>query len=102
LVRGLRRLLIQSVPQGVLDASDRVLDFAGSFFVPTLDLKLGVTGGLAHSFFRSAFGLFDGSFDTIFVHGLYPLFLRRPAGQVPCWADANAETANVWPQGRVG
>ena len=80
-----RRLLRQSVPQGVLDASDRVLNFASSFFVPTLDLKLGVTGGLAHSFFHGAFGLFDGSFDAIFVHGLYPLFLRRP---VACTAIA--------------
>jgi hypothetical protein len=81
LARGLRGLFLQSVPQGVLDASDRVLNFAGSLFVPTLDLKLGVTGGLAYSFFHSAFGLFDGSFDAIFVHGLYPLFLRRPAGR---------------------
>jgi hypothetical protein len=80
LVRGQRRLLLQSFPQGVLDASDCVLNFASRFFVPTLDLKLGVTGGLAHSFFHSAFGLFDGSFDAIFVHGLYPLFLRRPTG----------------------
>ena len=81
MARGLGRLLLQSVPQGVLDPADRVLNFAGSYFVPTLDIKLGVTRGLAHSFFHSALGLFDGSFDAISVRGLCPLFLRRPVAQ---------------------
>jgi hypothetical protein len=50
------RLLFQSVPHGVLDPPDRVLNFASSFLVPAFDLKFGVTGDLAYSFFHRAFG----------------------------------------------
>jgi hypothetical protein len=62
------RLLFQSVPHGVLDPAYRVLNFASSFLVPAFDLKFGVTGDLACSFFHCAFGLLDRSLDAILVH----------------------------------
>src|ERR1700685_4213247 len=62
------RLLFQSVPNGVLDPTDRVLNFASSFLVPAFDLEFGVTGDLAYSFFYGAFGLLDRSLDAILVH----------------------------------
>jgi hypothetical protein len=95
-----RRLLLRSVPQSVLDSADCVLNFAGSFFIPALDFKHGVTGGLAYSFFHSAFGLLDRSLDAIFVPAIYPLFLRRPAASP--LADVNAKTANLWRHPTVG
>ena len=68
LVGGGARLLFQSVPHGVLDPAYRVLNFACSFLVPAFDLKFGVTGDLAYSFFHRAFGLLDRPLDAILVH----------------------------------
>jgi len=64
------RLLLQSISQSVLDPAHRVLNLAGSFFIPALDLKLGVTRGLADSFLHRAFDLLGRSLDAIFVHDL--------------------------------
>jgi hypothetical protein len=52
-----------------LGPADRVLNFSGGFFIPSLDLKLGVARGFADRFLHHAFGMLDGSLDAIFVHG---------------------------------
>ena len=37
-------LFLQRFPHCILDPTDRVLNFSGGFFIPSLDLKLGVAG----------------------------------------------------------
>jgi hypothetical protein len=81
LIRQVRALARRLLLQSVLDSADSVLNFAGSSFISALDLKLGVAGGFAYSFFHSAFGPLDRSFDAIFVPwDLSPIF-AAPGGQ---------------------
>ena len=78
LARGLRRLFPYGLADCVLDPANRVLNFTGGFFIPTLDLKLGVARGFANSFLHRAFGLLDRSLDAIFIHDLQSLSPQLP------------------------
>jgi hypothetical protein len=88
LARGLRRLFPYGLADCVLDPANRVLNFTGGFFIPALDLKLGVARGFADSFLHRAFGLLDRSLDAILSMTLHPLFLRPRRQSIVRWASA--------------
>jgi hypothetical protein len=66
--------VVERFLDGILDAADGVLHFAGDLVGLAFGLELGVAGHFARDFLDFAFRLFGRAFDPILVHNV--LFLR--------------------------
>jgi hypothetical protein len=58
-------LIFDSFLGRVLEAADRILNFAGDLLRLAFGLELGVAGHFARDFLNLAFGLLDGALDSI-------------------------------------
>jgi len=69
--------LFSGVSDRVLRSANGILDFSSGLICLSFGLEFGIAGYFSGSLFGRTDGLFHGTFNSIFIHGVYPRVVPR-------------------------